>query len=96
MNTEIEIPVASLKSALPGLSKIIPKSSSLPLLQCARVTLEPDHLVRLGATNLDESVSVSLGESTAGIPGELLVPYAELLKLRKLPARRFHLAYRHG
>ena len=42
MNTEIEIPIAQLKSVLPGLSKIVSRSSNLPVLQCVKVALSLD------------------------------------------------------
>jgi hypothetical protein len=54
MNVEIEIPVAQLKSALPGLDKIVPRSSSLPVLQCVKVSLSQDEkTIELQAHDLD-------------------------------------------
>ncbi len=82
MNTEIEISIAALKSALPGLGKIILRSSALSSLGCVRVMRADDQSVRLQVTNLEETVTVMVGQSP-GIPGELLVPYNELVVLHK-------------
>jgi hypothetical protein len=83
MNIQIELSVAGIKAALPGLSKIIPRSSSLPVLQCVKISLDPDQAVQLRATNLDEFVSVQVGQCTSDLPGELLIPYDELVTLSK-------------
>jgi len=37
MNPTIELPVNELKDALPGLNKVVSKSSHLPVLQTVRV-----------------------------------------------------------
>jgi hypothetical protein len=84
MNTEIEIPVAQLKSVLPGLSKIVARSSNLPMLQCVKVELSPDEkTVSLQAHNLDEVSTVRLENKANGLSGQMLVPLEMLSKIIK-------------
>jgi len=75
--------VADLKAVLPGLSKIVSRKSSLPILGCVKVIHAPDHSIRLQADNLDEAVTVRLKNPSPGVPGEMLVPYEELATLAK-------------
>lgn len=82
MNTEIELSIAALKAVLPGLGKIVPRTVTLPILGYVRVMRAADQSVRLQVTNLDETATVLVGQS-AGAPGELLVPYAELVSMHK-------------
>src|SRR6266850_2249823 len=42
MQTEIEIPVAELRAVLPGLAKIVGRSSTLPVLNCIKVALDKE------------------------------------------------------
>src|SRR5690349_15124131 len=84
MNTEIEIPVVQLKSALPGLSKIVAHSSNLPVLQCVKVELSHDEkTVSLQAHNLDEVATVRLENKANGLSGQMLVPLEILSKIIK-------------
>ena len=84
MNIEIEIPVSELKSVLPGLTKIVPRSSSLPILQCVKVALHQDeNIVSIQAHNLDEVVTVKVQNKANGLSGELLVPFEILSKIVK-------------
>lgn len=84
MNTEIEIPVAQLKSVLPGLSKVVSRSSNLPVLQCVKVELSPDEkTVSLQAHNLDEIATVRLENKANGLSGQMLVPLEMLSKIIK-------------
>jgi hypothetical protein len=53
MNTEIKLAVAELKEALPGLSKIVGRSRSLPVLQSVRIQRNQEGIVTLHATDLD-------------------------------------------
>lgn len=82
MNIEIEIPVSELKTALPGLAKIVPRSSALPVLQCVKVS-QVDSAVLLQAHNLDEVATVRIPNRSSGAPGELLVPLDTLTKIAK-------------
>jgi len=80
MSLEIEIPVAELKQILPGMSKVIQKST-LPVLGCLNATVKGDS-VKLQATNLDDTVTVNMGKCGKG-SGSILVPYEELNKVVK-------------
>jgi hypothetical protein len=53
MNQEIMLPASELKAALPGLSKIVGKSKTLPVLTAARIARDHQGRVSLQATNLD-------------------------------------------
>jgi len=66
MKTNIEIPVADLKTVLPGLSKIVGKRASLPVLGCVKVTLNDDRSLHIQATNLDQIVTARLSKSFKG------------------------------
>ena len=84
MNVEIEIPITELKSVLPGLAKIVPRSSSLPMLQCVKVSLSPDEkTIELQVHNLDEIATVRLPSKANGLSGQLLVPLDMLTKVVK-------------
>jgi DNA polymerase III sliding clamp (beta) subunit (PCNA family) len=83
MKTNIEIPVADLKTVLPGLAKIVSKRTSLPVLGCVKVTLGQDHYLRIQAHNLDQIATARLNKPFNGTPGELLVPLEELSGMAK-------------
>lgn len=81
MSLEIELPVAELKQVLPGFTKVINKSSSLPALGCVRASVIEGQ-VQLQATNLDDTATVNMGRCGSG-SGSMLVPYEELNKVVK-------------
>jgi DNA polymerase III sliding clamp (beta) subunit (PCNA family) len=83
MKTNIEIPVADLKTVLPGLSKIVSKKSSLPVLSCVKVTLGADRTLRIQANNLEQIVTARFNKPFNGKPGEMLVPLEELAGMAK-------------
>jgi DNA polymerase III sliding clamp (beta) subunit (PCNA family) len=84
MNPQITLPVAELKSALPGLSKIVSRSSNLPVLQCMKVELSSDEkTVSLQAHKLDEVATVKLENKADGLSGPMLVPLEMLSKIIK-------------
>src|SRR5579859_5880924 len=84
MKTEIEIPVAELKAILPGLGKIISRSTTLPVLACIKVSLDQaGKAISIQAHNLDEVATVSLPNAGGGEPGELLVQFETLSKIIK-------------
>ena len=84
MNIEIEIPVSELKSILPGLAKIVPRSSNLPILQCVKISLAQDeNSVSIQANNLDEVVTAKVPSKANGLSGELLFPFDILTKIVK-------------
>ncbi|MDB6024467.1 MAG: polymerase sliding clamp subunit [Verrucomicrobiales bacterium] len=82
MKSEIEIPVAVLKTVLPGLSKIVVKKPTLPILGCVKVRQENKRIV-IEATNLDETVYYGLPNQTNGVPGEIIVLLDDLSKVVK-------------
>jgi DNA polymerase III sliding clamp (beta) subunit (PCNA family) len=53
MNTEITLPAAELKAALPGLNKIVGRKSSLPILQNVKVSRQRNGQITLQATDLE-------------------------------------------
>lgn len=81
MSLEIEIPVAELKSVLPGLSKVVNRSSTLPVLGCVRASVENEQ-VKLRVTNLEDTATVNLGGRGSG-NGAVLVALEELNKVAK-------------
>ena len=81
--TPITLPVAELKPALMGLSKIISRRTTLPVLGCLLVQRNPDGWITLTATDLDSTASVRLEQPGDGGPASLLVPFAELQKTAK-------------
>src|SRR6266481_4777229 len=84
MNAEIEIPIAQLKSVLPGLSKIVSRSSNLPVLQCVKVALSQDEkTIELQGHNLDEVATARLDNKANGLSGQMLVPLEMLSKIVK-------------
>ena len=83
-HTEIEIAVAELKGILPGLAKIVARHTTLPVLGCVKVSLDPaSQVISLEANNLDEIATVRLQNKAAGVPGELLLPLNMLSQLIK-------------
>jgi DNA polymerase III sliding clamp (beta) subunit (PCNA family) len=83
LKTNIEIPVADLRTVLPGLSKIVSKRASLPVLGCVKVTLNDDRSLHIQANNLDQIVTARLSKSFKGTPGVMLVPFDELSSIAK-------------
>ena len=83
MNQEIVIPVCELKAALPGLSKIISKSRTLPVLQSVRVARDAEGKVSLMGTDLDGFATYTVTEPQAGSAVEFLMPLEQLTKTVK-------------
>jgi len=83
MNTEITLPVAELKEALPGLKKITGNSRTLPVLNTVRITRSPEGVVTLHATDLDSFLTYTAKETQPGQPEDMLVPMDQLLKAMK-------------
>jgi DNA polymerase III sliding clamp (beta) subunit (PCNA family) len=83
MNQIIELPVDELKTALPGLNKVVSKSNHLPVLQSVRVTRSKTGGVTLQATDLDSCATYRTQEPQPGPACELLVPFEPLKHLVK-------------
>jgi len=77
MNT-VTLPAADLKQALPGLSKVVSRKSTLPVLQSVRLTRTEAGVVTLSATDLDTFVSYNLEHSEKGEPLDVLLPFDQL------------------
>lgn len=82
-NTEILIPVPELKSVAPGISKIISRRATLPVLGCVRVTSDVEGKVRLQTTDLDDFATVTLEKAEPRSIGDFLVPWEPLIKAVK-------------
>ncbi len=81
MENIITLPVSELKTALTGLSKVVNKSSTLPVLQSIRVCRDNSGSVSLQGTDLD-----AVATYTTNQPGpacEFLVPLEALSKTVK-------------
>ena len=77
MNT-VTLPAADLKQALPGLSKVVSRKSTLPVLQSVRLTRTETGVVTLSATDLDTFVSYNLEHTEKGDPIDVLLPFEQL------------------
>jgi DNA polymerase III sliding clamp (beta) subunit (PCNA family) len=83
MNTEIKLAATELKAALPGLSKIVDRSRTLPVLQTVRVTRNDAGKVSILATDLDSFATYTAKEAQAGPAVDILVPLDQLAKAVK-------------
>jgi len=83
MNQEIVIPACDLKAALPGLSKIVGRSRTLPVLQSVRVARDAEGKVSLMATDLDAFATYTVKEPQSGPAMEILLPFDQLTKTAK-------------
>lgn len=81
--TEIPLPVSELKIALIGLSKIISRHTTLPVLGCIQVERSTVGAITLTANNLDQAAVVSLDSDGQGEACSILVPLKELLDVVK-------------
>ena len=80
--TRVEIAARELRPILTGLGKIVRKSA-LPALGCVRVRTTRGGLAELATTDLDRWTSVRLCGVANAIPGEFLVPLAQLRQFLK-------------
>jgi DNA polymerase III sliding clamp (beta) subunit (PCNA family) len=90
MKTEIFLPAAELKHALPGFTKVISRSSRLPVLQCLRIDRNEQGVIRLHATDLDSFATYQIERSQLGPPAQWLAPFPQFSKAVKesLPTDR--------
>ncbi len=80
----IKLPVAELKTAIGGLTKVIPRHSTLPVLGTVHVERDRQGWVHLTGSDLDTFLSLRLeAPQQIGDPARCLVPFAELQKLGK-------------
>ena len=86
MNTNpiIKLPVADLKTAIGGLTKVISRHSTLPVLGTIHVERDRQGWVHLTTTDLDTFLTLRLeAPGQIGDPAKCLVPFTELQKLGK-------------
>ncbi|MDZ4405939.1 DNA polymerase III subunit beta [Prosthecobacter sp.] len=79
----IPLPIAELKAALAGLSKVINPKASLPVLHHLKVERTADGWIALTGTDLDRFVTMRLEHPTAGPPATILLPYDQLAQVVK-------------
>jgi len=84
MKTPIPLPIAELKSALTGLSKIIPKRASLPIVSAIKIERTSTGWITLTGCDLDQFATVRLEQPTPGEAAVVLIPLDELLKVSAL------------
>jgi DNA polymerase III sliding clamp (beta) subunit (PCNA family) len=92
----ITLPIAELKPALAGLSKVLNPRAALPVLQYLKIERTPDGWIALTGSDLDRFVTVRLEQPSHGEPLALLVPYEDLCKLTKNCARDERLQVERG
>ncbi|TLD71664.1 DNA polymerase III subunit beta [Phragmitibacter flavus] len=83
----IPLPIAELKSALTGLSKIINRHATLPALQMIHIERNKDGWLCLTGTDLDRFVTVRFEQPSQGEPLVVLAHYDELQRLTKACAK---------
>jgi DNA polymerase III sliding clamp (beta) subunit (PCNA family) len=83
MTPELTLPVAELKQVLPGFSKLVSKSRTLPVLQSVRVQRDAQGTVTIEGTDLDAHLVYRLKDAQAGKSVEVLVPFDSLTKTAK-------------
>ena len=80
----IKLPVVELKTAIGGLTKVIPRHTTLPVLGTIHVERDRQGWVHLTGTDLDTFLSLRLeAPQQIGDPARCLVPFTELQKLGK-------------
>lgn len=79
----ITLPIAELKPALAGLSKVINTRATLPVLHHVKVERTSDGWIAMTGTDLDRFVTMRLEHPAEGPPMAVLVPYDQLLQLSK-------------
>ena len=78
----LTIPRHELREAVTGLSRVIPKRASLPILQKVRFSRESGRIVATG-TDLDQNLSYRFATANGLGEGAILVPLVELQLLTK-------------
>ena len=74
---KISIPRHELRDAVTGLSKVVPRRATLPVLQLVRLGAHQGQTV-LAATDLDNIIEYRCGQSQVQSEGDALVPLDEL------------------
>src|SRR5476651_2165070 len=79
----ITLPIAELKPALAGLSKVVNSRATLPVLHHVKIERTADGWIALTGTDLDRFVTMRLEHPAEGPPLAVLVPYDQLAHLAK-------------
>lgn len=72
---EITLPLSELKSSLPGFSRVIPRHSSIRVLEMLKITHSTDGAIRLSGTNLDGYLDYRFQGQPQSLESSLLVPF---------------------
>jgi DNA polymerase III sliding clamp (beta) subunit (PCNA family) len=80
---KITLPVSELKTAFSGLSKIISKRTTLPVLQHVRVERLSDGALTISATDLEAFTSYRFEQNREGNAESILVPFSPLHSIIK-------------
>lgn len=75
---QITLPVAELKPALAGLSKVVNRRATLPVLHSLKLSRNAEGKVSLSATDLDAFVSYQVESLQPGEVVDVLVPFDQL------------------
>ncbi len=82
--SKINLPIAELKPALAGISKIIGRKTTLPVLSNVRIDRTKDGWITLTSTDLDSFITVRFEEPADGPQESVLVPYDDLQRITKV------------
>ncbi len=77
----VSVRAADLKAALPGFGKLIPRTPSLALLGCVKVEAAGPGSLRLTATDIDLTLSITLPAKVGKDLSPFLLPLARLREL---------------
>lgn len=81
--SKIALPIAELKPALTGLSKVLDRRSTLPVLNMIKIERTRDGWVALTATDIESFVTVRLEQPSHGELCVILIPYEDLHSVMK-------------
>jgi len=81
--SKITLPIAELKPALTGISKVVNKRCTLPVLNHLKVERTKEGWTALTATDLSTFITVRMEQPSDGDPMTVLVPFEDLQKITK-------------
>lgn len=83
MSETIQLPVLALKEALPGLSKVISKRSTLPVLGCVRINSRSPGQLSFEGTDLDATAIYTTDSTPTAKDITVIVPLEDLASVVK-------------
>lgn len=92
--SKIALPIAELKPALIGLSKVLDRHSTLPVLNMIKIERTRDGWVALTATDIESFVTVRLEQPSHGELCVMLAPYDDLHSVVKSCGKTDHITVR--